>query len=113
MSRSIKASVEDAEIRKDYKTQKEKGYTKKKRKHGDKEAEGSSRNKRHMSVGTVDFHQRENTIVHENTGENIELHIMKSMETADTIDDKPDTSTNKRGQNENELVETGLTLSDN
>ncbi|CAC5380732.1 unnamed protein product [Mytilus coruscus] len=111
--RSIKVSGEDDEIRKDDKTQKEKDNTKKERKHGEKEAKGSSRNKRQRSVGTVDLHHRENTIVQENTGENIELHMMKSMEIENTVNEKPDKPTNKRRQEEDEFNEKDLTMPDN
>ncbi|XP_076116832.1 uncharacterized protein LOC143084305 [Mytilus galloprovincialis] len=113
LNRSIKTSEEDAEIRKDDKTPIVNDNVKKERKHGDKEGQGSSRNKRQSSVGTVDKHQKANTIVQDNAEENIELHMMKSMETEATIDNKPDTSTNKRRQKEDELAKKGLTLPDN
>lgn len=113
MNRSIKTSGEDAEIRKDDKTPKVKDNVKKERKHGDKEAKESSRNKRQSWVGTVDIHQKANTIVQDNAEENIELHMMKSMETEDTIDNKPDTSTNKIRQKEDELAKKDLTMPGN
>lgn len=74
MKRSIKASGEDAEIRKNYKSQIEKVKAKKERKHADTQAEGSSQHKRQSSVGRVDLHKKANTTVQENTEENIELH---------------------------------------
>lgn len=113
MNRSIKTSGEDAEIRKDDKTQKEKDHAKKETKHGDTKAKGSSRNKRSRSIGTVDLHQRENTIVQENAEENIELHLMKSMEFEDTVNEKRDKPPNKRRQEEDEFAEKDLAMPDN
>lgn len=116
MNLCIKTSGEDAEIRKADKTPKVKDNEKKERKHGDKHdkvGKGSSRNKRQSSVGTVDIHQKANTIVQDNLEENIELHMMKSMETEDTVSDKPDKPTDKRRLEEDELIAKDLTVTGN
>ncbi|CAC5423219.1 unnamed protein product [Mytilus coruscus] len=111
LNRSKKPSGEDTEMRKNDKTQKEKDNARKKRKHGDKEAKGLPRNKKQRSVGTVEIHQKANTIVQENAGENIELQMMKSMEIEDTVNNKPDKPNNKRRQDD--LAEKDLTMLDN
>ncbi|VDI36250.1 Hypothetical predicted protein [Mytilus galloprovincialis] len=113
LNRCIKASGDGTEIRKDDKTQKEKDNTKIERKHGDTQAKGPSRNKRSRLIGTVDVHQRENTIVQENAEENFELQLMKSMEFEDTVSEKRDKPTNKRRQEEDEFAENVLTMPDN
>lgn len=90
---SVKADGEEAEIRKDNKTQKVGDNAKKKRnqrKEEDNRANKSSKNELRLSVRTADLHRKANTIVRENIEDIIELQSIKSMEFDDKINDKPD-----------------------
>ncbi|XP_063417125.1 uncharacterized protein LOC134699464 [Mytilus trossulus] len=93
---SVKAGGEEAEIRKDNKTQKVGDNAKKKRnqrREEDNRTNKSSKNELQLSVRTANLHRKANTIVQENIEDIIELQSIKSMEFEDKVNYKPDKPT--------------------